>query len=193
MPDPGQAHSHDSRDNPAWNEYLTEAARGNPEALAALYDETSGLVYRVARRILCNSADAEEITLDVYVYVWRSAASYEPSRSSITAWLTMLARSRAIDRLRNSKSARRSCSFDSATAHRRAYPSTIAESDQQILVQCALQQLSPEQQHLLELSFFSGLSHQELSSRLNIPLGTIKTRIRTSLARLGVLLGELKK
>jgi DNA-directed RNA polymerase specialized sigma24 family protein len=83
-----------------WRSYLNRAARQEPQALADLYDESSRLIFSIAIGILGNPADAEEITLDVYTYVWRSAAQFDSSRASVATWLVMLTRSRAIDRLR---------------------------------------------------------------------------------------------
>ena len=85
----------------SWKRYVERCAAGDQAALAALYDESSSLAYSVALRLLGNSADAEEMTLDVYTQVWRTAASYDQVRGSVTSWLVTLARSRAIDRIRS--------------------------------------------------------------------------------------------
>src|SRR5215510_9335018 len=83
-----------------WRGYIRDAATGNTRALASLYDESCSLVYGIALRVLRNEADAEEVTSDVYSQVWRNASTFDGSRGSVNAWLTMLARSRSIDRLR---------------------------------------------------------------------------------------------
>lgn len=85
----------------AWSHYLRRIAEGDQSALAALYDESSRLVYATALRILQGPDDAEEVTMDVYMQVWRGAKDYRDQRGSVAAWLVMLARSRAIDRLRS--------------------------------------------------------------------------------------------
>src|SRR5437588_5889650 len=85
----------------AWRSYLTRSAAGDQTALSALYDETGQLVYSVILRVLGDVADAEEVAMDVYTQVWKSAATYDGSRGSVTAWLITLARNRAIDRLRS--------------------------------------------------------------------------------------------
>jgi hypothetical protein len=84
-----------------WRKYLDRVVGGEPQALADLYDESSRLIFSIASRVLGNPADAEEITLDVYTYVWRSAAQFDSSRASVATWLIMVTRSRAIDRLRS--------------------------------------------------------------------------------------------
>src|ERR1700733_463283 len=84
----------------AWKEFVGQAAGGDQSGLAALYDETSSLVYSVALRMLGHREDAEEVTLDVYTQVWRTAASYDASRGTVATWLVTQARSRAIDRMR---------------------------------------------------------------------------------------------
>ena len=83
-----------------WEELVRRCAQADQGALAELYDQSSQLVYGVALRVLSNQADAEEVTIDVYNQVWRTAAGFEQTRGSVTAWLVMLARSRAIDRVR---------------------------------------------------------------------------------------------
>src|SRR5438105_10797345 len=83
-----------------WQQYVQRCAAGDDSALAALYDESSRLVYTMAFRILRDTADAEEVTLDVYMQVWRAAQSYSGNRGSVGTWLVMQARTRAIDRLR---------------------------------------------------------------------------------------------
>src|SRR5262249_57648016 len=89
-----------ARQEAAWRAYVGQSAGGDQSALAALYDESSSLVYSVALRVLGDVADAEEVTLDVYTQVWKTAGTYDTSRGSVTAWLVTLARSRAIDRVR---------------------------------------------------------------------------------------------
>jgi hypothetical protein len=83
-----------------WDELLEDCAKGNQDALAALYDQSSRLIYGVALRILAKHEDAEEVAMDVFIQVWRTAAKFDRSRSSAISWLVLLARSRAIDRIR---------------------------------------------------------------------------------------------
>lgn len=178
-----------------WAEHVRLAGTGDHSALARLFDESSPLVYGVALRILGNPADAEEITMDVYTQVWRIATQFDAARGNVSTWLIMLARSRALDRVRAGQRRRESPGPLSESAATR---STVALPDHMFLLNqvravllAALDELSPEQREAIELAFFSELTHTELSAKLSVPLGTVKTRIRLGLIRLRELLGPL--
>lgn len=178
----------------AWVSYVNRCATGDQSALAALYDETSRLVYAMALRILHEPADAEEITLDVYMQVWRNARTYTDKRGNVGTWLVMLARSRAIDRLRSRQS--RANREDLLPEHAEfpcpnPTPEQSTESSlQRQRVQSALASLPPEQREALELAVFSGLTHYELAAKLNQPLGTVKTRVRQGMIKIREFLLE---
>lgn len=168
---------------------MKQIQNGSADALGHLYDEASPLVFSVAFKILANRADAEEVTLDVFTQVWKNPSSWDVARGSATAWLVLMARSRALDRLRWLKS--RSGPAEVPEIILAALPSpehnaeTVAEAkQQQARIQGALAQLTPEQKQALELAFYSGLTHQELSEQLGEPLGTVKSRIRTAMIKL---------
>ncbi len=171
-----------------WAECIQRAGRGEQQGLADLYDQTNRLVYGVALRIAGNPADAEEITLDVFSQVWRLAKGYTSERGSATAWLVMMTRSRALDRVR-SRAARSQHeaaldpSIDQPAAGQTAEESAMLTQDRQRVRQ-AMNLLSTEQREAIELAFFSGLTHSELAERLGQPLGTVKTRIRLGMMRL---------
>ena len=170
-------------------------AAGDQQAMGDLYDLTSGLIHGVTLRILENSHDAEEVTLDVYMKAWRNASQYSEGRGSVTAWLIMMARSVAIDRIRSRGARPRALELTGAEAgrlfDRHATPElTAAHHESYARVEAALSQLSREQREVLILAFFAGLSHAALAHRLSLPLGTVKTRIRLGLLRLRTLLGE---
>jgi RNA polymerase sigma-70 factor (ECF subfamily) len=170
-----------------WRSYVRAAADGDSRALASLYDETCSLVYGIALRVLRNEADAEEVTSDVYLQAWRNAATFDAARGSVNAWLTMLARSRSIDRLRVRSRARKEEALDTVASV--PAPGETPESaswlgQQRGCVRAALQCLSPEQREAIELAYFSGLTQSELAERLQQPLGTIKTRIRLGMIKL---------
>lgn len=178
----------------AWNCYIERAAVGDEEALARLYDESSGLVYATALRILRDVADAEEVTLDVYTQIWRTASQFDPRRGSAGTWLIMLARSRALDRMR-SMAARKQREAMLEDFGEFRCPAELPDEatvvrQQRERIHTALAALSPEQREAIELAFFSGLSHSELAGRLGQPLGTVKTRIRLGMIKLRQLLGE---
>ena len=163
--------------------------------MAQLYDESSQLVYSVALRILANSPDAEEVTLDVYTQVWRTAARYSDDRGSVFAWMMNITRSRAIDMVRSrSVRSRSNEPLDNADVIRDSAetPDRLSELNQQrVLVRTALSGLPPDQRLCIELAFFGGLTHSELAQRLGEPLGTVKTRIRSGMLKLRTVLGEL--
>jgi RNA polymerase sigma-70 factor (ECF subfamily) len=160
--------------------------------LATFYDATSRWVYGLVLRILGDSGAAEEVTLDVYHQVWRNAGSYDPKRGSPSAWLSTLARSRALDRLRSGAYRRRREEalvegFDAAWQGPRPDAANLAE-ERRSHVLAAISSLPPEQKRAIELGFFQGLSHSEIAERLDEPIGTIKTRIRLGMRKLKNLL-----
>ena len=179
-----------TRQDASWKGYVERAAQGDQTALASLYDESSKLVYAIALRLLGQAADAEEVTLDVYSQVWRTAATYRSERGSVTAWLTTLARSRALDRARSRVSRAR---FEEpmiggtemkAEADEASPEMTTAAAQRRRHVLSALATLSPEQREAVQLAFFSDLTHSELAEKLRQPLGTVKTRIRLGMMKL---------
>ena len=181
-------------DQSVWSHYMERSAGGDQAAFALLYDATRRLVYGTALRILGEPADAEEVTLDVYLQVWRNAKDYAGQRGTVGAWLVMLARSRAIDRLRSRASRkRREEPFQEFAQFRSTEPGPDHEieiSQRRRRVVSALNTLPPEQREVIELAFFSGLTHTELATQLNQPLGTVKTRVRQGMIKIRELLVE---
>src|SRR5215813_14176559 len=174
---------------------VQRVATGDQSALAALYDATNRLVYGLVLRVLGDMSSAEEVLLDVYTQVWRQAGSYDASRGAPLAWLTTIARSRAIDRLRSGwQDQRRKESLDvlgDAPAGTASPEETAAESERQRLVREALNLLTPEQREVIELAYYSGLSHSEIAEKLKQPLGTVKTRTRLGMMKLREALAPL--
>jgi RNA polymerase sigma-70 factor (ECF subfamily) len=162
-----------------------------------LYDESSHLVYGIALRVLGNEADAEEITLDVYSQVWKSAGTFNDQRGSVSAWLSTLARSRAIDRFRaRMRAAGRQEAIEAVceVPSLEATPEQASfQSQRQALIAGALAQIPPEQRRAIELAYFTGLTQSELADYLGEPLGTIKTRIRLGMIRIREILGPLQE
>jgi RNA polymerase sigma-70 factor (ECF subfamily) len=169
---------------PDWVSLIARSADGDESALAALYDATAGLVNGLAFRILGDATAAEEVTGDVYLQVWRQAGRYDPARGAPLAWLLMLTRTRAIDRLR----ARRAASVVPERIAPPVAPSgpedEASVSERRRLVQGALGRLPPEQRQVIELAYFGGLSQSEIAATVGQPLGTVKTRIRLGMLRL---------
>lgn len=178
----------DRRD--AQRQLLAAMARGDKNALASLYDQLSGPLYSLALRMLGDAGEAQDLIQDIFLQVWRTAATYEPGRGSVFSWMTTLTRNRAIDRIRMRK--RRSELL--ANAAPELQPSALggdADSAKSLwlrekseAVRAALADLAPDQQQAIELAYFSGLTQQEIATKLSEPLGTIKARIRRGLLRL---------
>lgn len=178
----------------AWAGLIECVATGDTDALARLYDGTASLVYGLALRILGDVENAEEITEDVYLQVWRQAARYDASRGGAVGWLLTLARSRAIDRLRAGGSSRsRQAPFVEALEIPDTAPEpehTAVASERRALVRAALAQLSTEQRQAVELAYFRGMSHSQIAEHLDAPLGTVKTRLRLGMDHLRAALAD---
>jgi RNA polymerase sigma-70 factor, ECF subfamily len=172
-------------DNRISDEALVSAmASGNQDALASLNQRYGRALSAVAARILRDQADAEEVAADVLWQLWREAARFDRSRGSVGAWIMMTVRSRAIDRLRARK-AREPRADDGAEANVAADPSNEIHSVQQRRkVEIALSTLNDGERELIRLAYFSDLSQSEIAERTSIPLGTVKSRMRSGLIRL---------
>jgi RNA polymerase sigma-70 factor (ECF subfamily) len=165
-------------------------ARGDKAAMAALYDQLSVPLYSLAYRMLSDASEAQDLTQDIFLQLWRTAASYESGRGSVFSWAVTLTRNRAIDRLRMRK--RRSEILSAAAPELQpAAPGGDTDSagslwlsEKTAAVRTALDELAPDQKQAIELAFFGGLTQQEIAARLGEPLGTIKARIRRGLLKL---------
>lgn len=158
------------------------------KALDLLYDRYGKLVYSTAVRVLNNIEEAEEITQETFLRLWQRTEVYQPGRGSLSGFLTMLARSRSLDRLRSRKSTcQKLHQIQTAAACVSDYNSplefvTVEERSQ--FVRAALQQLSPHERQILETAYYGGLSQSEIAKREGIPLGTVKSRSRQALKKL---------
>ncbi len=160
-------------------------AHGDHEALGELFDRYGGLVGGVAKRILRDHADAQDVVQTVFVQVWRQAGRYDGTRGSAEGWLCAIARTRALDCLRRQRS-RREAPSELAPESRSAGP--IVE---RLSVRRALAGLPSGQRLPLALAYYEGLTQPEIARRIGAPLGTIKSRMRTALIRLRESLGTL--
>jgi RNA polymerase sigma-70 factor (ECF subfamily) len=175
---------------------LAAIAQAQPEALAALYDRYRRLVFSVALAIVADPAAAEEVTLDVFVRAWRSAASYRPDQARVSTWLVRIARNHAIDTWRRRKA--RPADFGpnplaalAANSSPAADPQEAVEvSQRQARVRAAMGQLTHDQRQALELAYFRGYTQRQIAHALQQPLGTVKTRIRLALLKLRDLLRD---
>ena len=178
--------------NDTWVHWVSQIVQKDESALAHLYDASSPLVYGLALRILGDAGAAEEVTLDVYLQVWKQANRFNPVRGRVSTWLMTMARSRAIDKLRGrAKELSRADTLEAVaeTQSENLDPEqVVAVAQQQVQVRNALSTLNEEQRRAIELAFFNGLSQNEIALKLNEPLGTIKTRIRNGMLKLRELL-----
>ncbi len=181
-----------------WNGYIERIAAGDSQALAALYDESRALVYGLTLRILGHAAEAEEVALEIYLQVWHNAGNFDPGRGEALGWLVMLARSRAIDRLRgrSHRQRQRELPLEVLAGPAAGSPDSPEESawlgERERIIRAALATLSAEQRRAVELAFYQGLTHVELAARLRLPLGTVKTHLRRGLCKLREQLGVLR-
>jgi len=165
-----------------WVQLVRAIAAGDQAALHALYERTHRLVFTLAVRIIANRESAEEVTIDVFHDLWRKAFGYDPADGSVLGWIMNQARCRAIDRVRFEKRKKRNNTYPDSLL-----PTTDIVDPQQATIfkeesgrlETALDELTPHERHAIEAAFFSELTYAEVAQRLNQPLGTVKTRIRS--------------
>jgi RNA polymerase sigma-70 factor (ECF subfamily) len=165
--------------------WIAQIAQADETALCSLYQATVKKVYGLALRILQNHACAEEVVEDVYLQVWRTAASFDGQRGNPIAWLLMMARSKAITKLHAADIA---VSFgnidfyaDAPTAENSSPQSDYQMSEQAKLLHLALTTLNARDRQMLAMAFFYSMTHAEIAERMQLPLGTVKTCLRRAL------------
>jgi RNA polymerase sigma-70 factor (ECF subfamily) len=172
-------------------------AAGDHGAMGGLYDATQRFVFTLVARLVRDRSTAEEVTLDVYLQVWRKAASYTSERGKVLAWLLTIARSRALDRSRTERARAVETNVDERTdlvAPCGCDPETEPEREERCqLVSKALSALPEAQRRAVELAYFGGLSQSEIGERLGEPLGTVKTRVRLGMIKLREMLRPLEQ
>jgi len=169
-----------------WAALVQSIAAGDQLALHALYERAHRVVFTLIMRITANRETAEELTVDVFHDIWRRASHYDAANGTVLGWIMNQARSRAIDRLRFESRKKRTNSGDvQPEAEIAADPHDMLElREQGDAVRAALAALTPGERQAIETTFFDGLTHAEAAARLDQPLGTIKTRIRSGLHKL---------
>jgi RNA polymerase sigma-70 factor (ECF subfamily) len=170
-----------------WVGLVQSIATGDQHALRALYARTHRLVFTLIMRITHNRETAEELTVDVFYDVWRRASAYDAADGSVVGWILNQARSRAIDRWRFEQRKKRVAEHANdpdLSAVASAPHEAFDRREQGRLLQQALTVLTPDERQAIETAFFSELTYSEVAARLNQPLGTIKTRIRSALMKL---------
>ena len=175
---------------------LRDIASGHAHALGEFYDRHAGAVYGLAVRILGDASEAEEVVQDVFVQVWRQARTYDRSRASARGWLLMMARSRAIDRIRAMNARPRTHRASAGEVElsrlvdgRPAQDATLIDRESVGRIKAAMSDLPEAMRTALELAYYQGLTQSAIAEKLGEPLGTIKTRMRTALTRLRAALG----
>jgi RNA polymerase sigma-70 factor (ECF subfamily) len=168
-------------------ELMQRIEQGDQLALALLYARYGKPIYSLTFRVLQNTVMAEEATQDTLLKVWRQSARWDAGKGQLLSWLLTIARHSAIDRLRQEKrqSVLNQLPLDDSLplASHTALPDDPALRDGQLL-RALMKQLPPEQAQVIEMAFFGGLTHTELAAQLDLPLGTVKARIRMGLRKL---------
>jgi RNA polymerase sigma-70 factor, ECF subfamily len=161
------------------------------QAVAELYDRHNRLLFGLILRILRDRSEAEEVLQEVFVLVWTRAETYNVALGSPAAWLVRIARNRGIDRLRANNVRVRAVEAAPLPVAADSPETRAALSEQQRAVACALESLPQDQRVLIEQAYFLGLTQSELAERFKLPLGTVKTRIRTGMMALREQLSQV--
>jgi RNA polymerase sigma-70 factor (ECF subfamily) len=169
-----------------WVRLVQSIAAGDQLSLHALYERTNRLVFTLTMRICGNRETAEELTLDVFHDIWRRAPGYDAANGTVLGWIMNQARSRAIDRLRFEQRKKRlePHASDPLATEAADFQDVLEAKQQSGALRRAFTVLTLGERQAIEAAFFSDLSHAEVAARLNQPLGTIKTRIRSGLHKL---------
>jgi RNA polymerase sigma-70 factor (ECF subfamily) len=166
---------------------------GDESALSAIYDRYSPMLFGMLTRILQDRHAAEEVLQDLFLQLWRNASQFDSSRGSLPAWLMVIARNRAISRLRGARSRElleeNEGDFANTFASDQNIEDDASRAELARNVTAALGTLPVEQRHALELAYFEGMTQSEIAARTGCPLGTVKTRVRTALQSLRQILG----
>jgi RNA polymerase sigma-70 factor, ECF subfamily len=174
------------------NDLVVRVARGDISAFEALYDQLANVVFGVIRRVLRDPAQSEEVAQEVLVEVWRTATRFDPDKGSASTWVMTMAHRRAIDRVRSAQAAH---DREERVAHRDHVPpfDEVAEQvetrlEQEQVRRC-LSNLTELQRESVTLAYYGGYTYREVGELLEVPLGTVKTRLRDGLIRLRDCMG----
>jgi RNA polymerase sigma-70 factor (ECF subfamily) len=172
------------------NDLLVHVARGDQDAFEAVYDRLAGPAYGVIRRVLRDPAQSEEVTQEVLLEVWRTAARFDPAVGGAATWVMTIAHRRAIDRIRSTRAAaqREQKIADVSPPYDEVAEAVEASLDRERVQRC-LGSLTDVQRESITLAYYGGHSYRQVSELLNVTLGAIKTRIRDGLIRMRDCLG----
>jgi RNA polymerase sigma-70 factor (ECF subfamily) len=174
---------------------LARVATGDKRAFAQLYDATSSRLFGLARRLLVDPAQAEEVTQEVFVEVWRTATRFDARKGSARTWILMLAHRRAVDRVRSAQASSDREDTVAARNHVRVFDEVAEQAElrlEQQQVRRCLGSLTEVQRESVTLAFYGGYTYPEVAKLLGAPLGTVKTRMRDGLIRLRDCLGVIR-
>lgn len=174
------------------DELIARVALGDQDAFSELYDRHAAVVYGVIRRVLRDPAQSEEVAQEVLVEAWRTAARHDPGRGSVRTWLCTMAHRRAVDRVRSEQASRERTERVGHASRPIAHDTvsdTVSNRLEQQQVRAALGTLTELQREVIELAYYGGHTHREVSELLDAPLGTVKTRMRDGLIRLRDAMG----
>jgi RNA polymerase sigma-70 factor (ECF subfamily) len=166
-------------------ELAAAAAAGNAESMGELFDRHAGRMKSLALRIVRSPDEAEDVVQEVFVQAFRQASRFDAARGNVLAWLSMMTRSRSLDRWRRRTTRRETVVSE---AHEVEAPPAAGDDLAGFAVKSALSDLPVDQREPLELAYWDGMSQSEIAEHLRLPLGTIKTRMRTGLKRLREML-----
>ncbi|MER7663268.1 MULTISPECIES: sigma-70 family RNA polymerase sigma factor [unclassified Streptomyces] len=177
---------------PDLQQLLALVARGDQDAFSRVYDAACGPVLGLVRAVLRDPAQSEEVTQEVLIEVWRTAARFQPSRGSAMTWILTLAHRRAVDRVRSAQAAtdreRRAALLERTPAYDEVTEQVEARLEREQVRRC-LGGLTELQRQSVTLAYYRGLAYREVAELLSVPLGTVKTRLRDGLIRLRDCLG----
>jgi len=173
---------------------VARMVEGDQAALSQLYDRYSSMLLALAIRVVREHAEAEEVLQEVLLQAWRQAERYNPERSSVSTWLVMMTRSRAIDRIRSRNVVDRTLAAaqkeESRVHESPEGAKSVLHQERAVRLRAELAKLPDEQRKVLELAFFSGMTQREIANETGIPLGTVKTRTLLAMKKLRVALQE---
>lgn len=180
--------AHDTpQDTSGLDVLLIEIAGGSRNAFESLYRATSSRLFAICLRVLPDRAEAEDVLQEVFTTIWHKAHQFDPGRASPIAWLAMIARNKAIDRLRAApaRGTLAPIEFADDIADAGATPlQTAVSADERERLEACMRQLDPRRQSLIRAAFFEGSTYEELAQRIASPLGSVKSWIRRGLLQL---------
>ncbi|MER5640178.1 sigma-70 family RNA polymerase sigma factor [Kitasatospora sp. NPDC002227] len=177
---------------PELKELVAKVAFGDHDAFGRLYDAVAGPVFGLVRRVLRDSAQSEEVTQEVMLELWRTAARYRPDRGEVLPWVLTMAHRRAVDRVRSAQAAADRDQLAAARSHTPVFDETAEQAEGRLereQVRRCLRTLTELQRESVTLAYYRGYSYREVADMLGAPLGTVKTRMRDGLIRLRDCLG----